>query len=40
VAVIDPASEMAGSRLLDLVRFRSVVPVHDSRDEAIRAVTA
>ena len=38
VAVIDPGSAMAASRLLDLVRFSSVVPVYDSRDDAARAV--
>lgn len=40
VAVIDPESAMAASRLLDLVRFRSVVPVYDSREDALRALTA
>jgi anti-anti-sigma factor len=38
VAVIDPQSAMAASRLLDLVRFSSVVPVYDSREDAVRAV--
>jgi len=38
VAVIDPASAMAASRLLDLVRFSSVVPVYDSREDAVRAL--
>jgi anti-anti-sigma factor len=40
VAVIDPESAMAASRLLDLVRFSSIVPVYDSREDAVRALTA
>jgi anti-anti-sigma factor len=39
VAVIEPGSAMAASRLLDLVRFSSVVPVYESREDAARAVT-
>ncbi len=38
VAVIEPGSAMAASRLLDLVRFRSVVSVYDTREEAVQAV--